>query len=122
MTLIHFSFTDMCFNRRSELSSKGKPHRPLPSSNCRRCVTVCGYQKRSNENILCATCYYRLPSTFMRTSYNFMHIHYTTKLEYKFTNCSNCFHNLTTITPPAECYLCLQLDTAINSLRKFYHE
>jgi len=124
MTLIYFSFTDMCFYHRSEPSSHKTPHRPQSTNNCRRCVTVCGYQKFTNEIILCATCYHQLPSNYMRKAYRFVNIHYATSnnLEHKFTHCSCCSYDITQITPHHKCYLCFQLASTTISLKKLYHE
>jgi len=124
MILIYFSVTDMCFYHRSEQSSQTKPHRPQSSIACRRCVTVCGYQKISNEIILCTTCYHQLPSSYMRKSYRFTNIHYVTDdtIEDKIISCSRCSHNITDVTLHSKCYLCFQLTSTITSLRKFYHE
>jgi len=123
MTLIRFSFTDMCFYYHHELSSYAKPHRPLSSNDYRRCVTVCGYQKLSNEAILCATCYHQLPSIYMRKSYRYTNIHYViNNVGYKSTNCFRCSYDITLITQHSECYLCLQIASTIASLKKLYHE
>jgi len=116
------SLLQMCFNFHHELSSTRKPHRPLFVSNCQRCVTVCGYRKHSNKNILCTTCYHRIPSAFMRTSYKFINNHYTTKIDHKPTNCYNCLRDLTTVTRLSDCHLCSQSRATFYSLDKFYHE
>jgi len=124
MILIYFSFTDMCFYHRSEPSSYTKPHRPQSSNICRRCVTVCGYQRNSNKIILCTTYYHQLPSSYMRKSYRFTNIHYIINdtIGNEFVSCSRCSYSITNITLHSECYFCSQLASTIITLRKSYHE
>jgi len=115
-------FTDMSFYLHQELSSTRRPHRSPFTGNCQQCTTVCGYQRRSNHNILCAACYHQLPSNFMRISYKFIYTHHNSNITNKPTNCYICSRNLVFITQSSKCYLCLQLHTTIYSLHELYHE